>query len=414
MRDGQKTARIVLLVCISAMSFYLLGKGISVLREDGWRKGKSMAASACLQAGEAALSLYLPQSVYEEEQSGWLQELAGWAREQLPFFTFFAGTEEKNVVEDDTTIQAMIEENEKRIAERIQEENSRKAEEESRQPEDVSETETPAEQETAASPELQPVAEIPVENLQNYEYLLNEFFVVDPNTVTDAAQLNAGTFLEKDLTLERDSAQPQILIYHTHSQEGFADSVEGDVNTTVIGVGEHLAQILRDQYGYQVIHNMDSFDLVDGVLDRSKAYDYALPVIQQILEENPSIQVVIDLHRDGVNEDTRLVTDVNGVPTAKVMFFNGLSKTAEDGELGYLPNPYIEDNLAFSFQMEYEAKQYFPDFTRCIYLKGYRYNLHLRPRSVLLEVGAQTNTVEEAMNAMDPFAYILNKVLQGS
>ena len=51
MRDGQKTARIVLLVCISAMSFYLLGKGISVLREDGWRKGKSMAASACLQAG---------------------------------------------------------------------------------------------------------------------------------------------------------------------------------------------------------------------------------------------------------------------------------------------------------------------------------------------------------------------------
>ena len=318
------------------------------------------------------------------------------------------------MVEDDTTIQAMIEENEKRIAERIQEENSRKAEEESRQPEDVPETETPAEQETAASPELQPVAEIPVENLQNYEYLLNEFFVVDPNTVTDAAQLNAGTFLEKDLTLERDSAQPQILIYHTHSQEGFADSVEGDVNTTVIGVGEHLAQILRDQYGYQVIHNMDSFDLVDGVLDRSKAYDYALPVIQQILEENPSIQVVIDLHRDGVNEDTRLVTDVNGVPTAKVMFFNGLSKTAEDGELGYLPNPYIEDNLAFSFQMEYEAKQYFPDFTRCIYLKGYRYNLHLRPRSVLLEVGAQTNTVEEAMNAMDPFAYILNKVLQGS
>ena len=414
MRDGQKTARIVLLVCISAMSFYLLGKGISVLREDGWRKGKSMAASACLQAGEAALSLYLPQSAYEEEQSGWLQELAGWAREQLPFFTFFAGTEEKNVVEDDTTIQAMIEENEKRIAERIQEENSRKAEEESRQPEDVPETETPAEQETAASPELQPVAEIPVENLQNYEYLLNEFFVVDPNTVTDAAQLNAGAFLEKDLTLERVSAQPQILIYHTHSQEGFADSVEGDVNTTVIGVGEHLAQILRDQYGYQVIHNMDSFDLVDGVLDRSKAYDYALPVIQQILEENPSIQVVIDLHRDGVNEDTRLVTDVNGVPTAKVMFFNGLSKTAEDGELGYLPNPYIEDNLAFSFQMEYEAKQYFPDFTRCIYLKGYRYNLHLRPRSVLLEVGAQTNTVEEAMNAMDPFAYILNKVLQGS
>ena len=66
-----------------------------------------------------------------------------------------------------------------------------------------------------------------------------------------------------------------------------------------------------------------------------------------------------------------------------------------------------------SFQMEYEAKQYYPGFSRCIYLKGYRYNLHLRPRSVLLEVGAQTNTVEEVKNAMGPFADILHKVLSG-
>ena len=51
--------------------------------------------------------------------------------------------------------------------------------------------------------------------------------------------------------------------------------------------------------------------------------------------------------------------------------------------------------------------------TRCIYLKGYRYNLHVRPRSILLEVGAQTNTVEEAMNAMEPFSVILDKVLKG-
>ena len=153
---------------------------------------------------------------------------------------------------------------------------------------------------------------------------------------------------------------------------------------------------------------------MNGVLDRSKAYDYALPAVEHILEEHPSIQVVIDLHRDGVDEDTRLVTDINGKPAAKIMLFNGLSRTAEDGELGYLPNPNLQDNLAFSFQLEYQAKQYFPEFTRCIYLKGYRYNLHVRPRSLLLEVGAQTNTLEEAMNAMEPFAFILNRVLQGS
>ena len=95
------------------------------------------------------------------------------------------------------------------------------------------------------------------------------------------------------------------------------------------------------------------------------------------------------------------------------MLFNGLSRTADNGELDYLPNPYIQDNLAFSFQLSYQAKQYYPDFTRCIYLKGYRYNLHVRPRSILLEVGAQTNTFEEAKNAMEPFADILHRVLSG-
>ena len=69
--------------------------------------------------------------------------------------------------------------------------------------------------------------------------------------------------------------------------------------------------------------------------------------------------------------------------------------------------------MAFSFQLEYQAAQYYPQFYRGIYLAGYRYNLHLRPRSLLLEAGAQTNTVQEVKNAMEPFADILDKVLQG-
>ena len=96
--------------------------------------------------------------------------------------------------------------------------------------------------------------------------------------------------------------------------------------------------------------------------------------------------------------------------TAKV---NGLSYTTSKGSLDYLPNPYIQQNLAFSFQLEYQAAQYYPQFYRGIYLAGYRYNLHLRPRSLLLEAGAQTNTVQEVKNAMEPFADILDKVLQG-
>ena len=69
-------------------------------------------------------------------------------------------------------------------------------------------------------------------------------------------------------------------------------------------------------------------------------------------------------------------------------------------------------NLAFSFQMKLCAEAMYPGYTRNIYLKGLRYNLHLRPRSALIEVGAQNNTYEEACNAMEPLAELLDTVLR--
>ena len=153
--------------------------------------------------------------------------------------------------------------------------------------------------------------------------------------------------------------------------------------------------------------------MMGGQLDRSAAYDYARPYIEEVLKENPTIEIVIDLHRDGVPEDRKLVTEINGKPTAQIMFYNGLSYTADGGQVDYLPNPYIQDNLAFSFQLEYQAAQYYPELYRGIYLAALRYNLHLKPRALLLEAGAQTNTVQEVKNAMEPFADILNRVLSG-
>lgn len=181
---------------------------------------------------------------------------------------------------------------------------------------------------------------------------------------------------------------------------------------TILGVGDYLTKILTEQYEYQVLHVREAFDMKSGELDRSKAYDYAREYLEPVLAENENIQVVIDLHRDGVPEDRKLVTEINGKPTAQILFYNGLSYTNQSGSLEYLPNPYIQDNLAFSFQLEYEAAEYYPDFYRGIYLAGYRYNLHMRPRSILLEAGAQTNTVQEVKNAMEPFADILNRVLE--
>ncbi len=276
----------------------------------------------------------------------------------------------------------------------------------------VSGEKTVKEQETVAVPH--PQIDLSPAKLADFDYVMNQFFILDSNTETNAQQISGTRFLGEDLSIKQDSKVPQILIYHTHSQETFADSREGKEEDTIVGVGNYLTELLEEKYGYQVIHVTDAFDMMGGTLDRSKAYDYARTSLEKVLEENPTVEVVIDLHRDGVPDDRRLVTEVNGKSTAQLLFYNGLSYTVNQGAVSYLPNPYIEENLAFSFQLEYQAAQYYPDLYRGIYLAGLRYNLHLKPRALLLEAGAQTNTVEEVRNAMEPFADILNRVLKGS
>lgn len=351
---------------------------------------------------------------------------------QLPLFRFLERKAARDfqrkdpdtyakIVENHTEfLGAMVEKENEEVRDEQEKETDKQAEKDSaketeKSQQDKTVTATPEVTQTVqASHSIQPAPRIDLspQTLADYDYLMNQFFIVDSQTTTNADQLNAAELLGEDLTIQKDATKPQILLYHTHSQEAFADSREGAVEDTIIGVGNYLTELLTKNYGYQVIHVTEAFDMESGELDRSAAYDYAGTYLETILEENPSIEVVIDLHRDGVPENRHLVTEINGKPTAQIMFYNGLSYTIARGNLTYLPNPYIQENLAFSFQMEYQAAQYYPDFYRGIYLAGYRYNLHLRPRSVLVEAGAQTNTVQEVKNAMEPFADILNRVLQ--
>ena len=251
-----------------------------------------------------------------------------------------------------------------------------------------------------------------LEELSDYEYLLSHFYTVEPTTAVTAQELDAEKLLAEDMTIDRTVDGPQILIYHTHSQEGFADSVPGDPSTTIVGAGEYLAELLRNR-GYKVMHVTSVYDLIDGELDRSEAYSRAEEEISQILAEHPSIQSVIDLHRDGVAEGTRLVTELNGKTMARFMFFNGLSRTRKNGPIEYLHNPYIEDNLALTLQLKLTCDQYYPGLARNIYLKSLRYNLHLSPKALLIEAGAQTNTLQEILNTMEPLADVLDTVFGG-
>ncbi|MCI8991285.1 MAG: stage II sporulation protein P [Eubacterium sp.] len=253
------------------------------------------------------------------------------------------------------------------------------------------------------------LVEYSYEKLSDFDYLISNFYLVDKTTTIAREQLNAAEMLAKDMHMQKNedgSMKTSILIYHTHSQEEYADHVEGDVESTVIGVGNYLAALLEEK-GFSVIHDTGAYDL-EG---RSTAYTRAAESLEQILAEHPEIEVIIDLHRDGVAESTHMQTEVNGTVSAPIMFFNGLSHTTSTGDIAYLPNPYIADNLALSFQLQLAAAEYYPGFTRPIYLKGYRYNMHYLPKSLLVEVGAQTNTSEEAKNAMVPLADLLYKVL---
>ena len=410
-KNTERMVSIVLWMIMVILGADIVIKGLK-LDEETW--GQMMR-----KVQQQTMETYLPGVVEEQERETAVTWLLRRIGEQIPVFMPAETKEQGMLLEDRKISRKIAEENSEFLEAKLLEENQEAGPPESGYENTGgvdAQSSQAATEETAAAGTLEkaPVTDIPLEKFQDFNFVMSSFYTVDKTTSINSEQLNAPELVQMDLRMQTGREQPQILIYHSHSQEEFIDSVPGDPSTTIVGVGAYLTKLLRESYGYNVLHVTDTFDIVDGKLDRNQAYTFAQERISQILEENSSVEVVIDLHRDGVPEGKRLVTNVNGKETAKIMFFNGLSRTNKNGEITYLPNPYIKENLAFSLQMMLESKKYYPDLARTIYLRGYRYNLHLRPKTLLVECGAQTNTVQEEMNAMEPLADILNKVLTGT
>lgn len=245
-------------------------------------------------------------------------------------------------------------------------------------------------------------------NLNQLGYLKDTFYIVNPTTKMTEEDFFAERLLAADLTLPKKD-EVQILIYHTHASEAFADSRKGEEADTVVGMGDLLQKYLTEKYGYQVLHEKTVFDKKNGADNRSYAYNDALPYITGVLKEHPEIKVIIDLHRDA---GAKRVATIQGKQVAKVMLFNGLCRNTS-GKLDYLPNKNLQGNLAFSFQMKLAGDEMYPGLMNRIFLKDYRYNMHLAERYLLIELGTINNTVEEAANAMEPLADVLAQVLGG-
>lgn len=249
-----------------------------------------------------------------------------------------------------------------------------------------------------------------VENLEkgkDLDFLLDNFYIIDSSTSIDRNLFRVERLLEKEFYLKKED-KPQILIYHTHGgSEYFAEGEKEEYS--IVEVGEELAKEFEG-LGYKTIHDKTRYDVIGGKVDRNKAYMQSLSGIEHQLQKTPSLQILIDLHRDGSNTKERKVTEINGEQVAQFMIFNGLSRN-QNGNITYLKNPFLQDNLAFGLRIKMEALNKYPNLTVKNYLKAYRYNLHLRKRSLLIELGNQNNSIEEAKSTMKYLAELIDDVV---
>ena len=383
MRLLDRLIRGVLTISVILLGGYILVRTVTIAGENGMFQDSPVLSALYRKLETAGMQIYIPVISYQEDvlEASPEQDLADSIGRSLYPAGFWAEREQKQ--------EGREEEYELILAAEAMAEEEKK-------PLDLKQW---MEERTEGDQEAE------------FETLLNRYFSMDAATTIDSSRLN-NSLLDLDLTLDTEKEGPQILIYHSHSQEGFVDTVEGDDTTTIVGVGDYLAKLLTETYGYQVIHDRGVYDLVDGVLDRNVAYDYSGAAVEQWLSQYPQIQVIIDLHRDGV-DGKKFVVQENGRPTANLMFILGMSRTADQQDISYLPNPYIKENMAFALQIQERAEIAAPGLMRNIYLMAYRFNLHYRPRSMLLEAGTQLNTLEEEKNAMEVFAGILDAELKG-
>lgn len=235
-------------------------------------------------------------------------------------------------------------------------------------------------------------------NIFNYTSL-----PVDVQTVASA---------QVGVTLADDG--PQILIIHTHASEAY--TMDGtdvyqesdayrttDDNYNVVRVGDEMQQVFESM-GLQVVHDRTLYDYpqYDGSYTRSRAS------VQQWLEEYPSIQVILDVHRDAlVGEDGTIfkpIANIDGEKTAQVLMIIGTNDLGQD-------HPNWTQNLALAVRIQQQLDSAAPTLARPITLRSSSFNQQLSCGFLLVEVGSHGNTLQEALRAGRLFARAAGEIL---
>lgn len=222
------------------------------------------------------------------------------------------------------------------------------------------------------------------------------------------ALLNQGS----DLTIY-DKSKPTVLIYHSHTTEAYSlldtgyyissDARSNNSARNMVRVGDDLAAYLEKQ-GFTVIHDRTIHDK-----DYTKSYDNSRATIEKYLEQYPSIEVTIDVHRDDITYSNKTkvkpTAKINGKKAARMMIISGC-------EYNRVKNfPDWEENLKFDLQVQNKVNELYPGLMRPILFSERKYNMYETHYSFLLEVGTDANTLDEACYSARLFGNALGQLL---
>lgn len=245
--------------------------------------------------------------------------------------------------------------------------------------------------------------EIPAESVK-----INSGFKVSNATRYD---INPQDFINKQLAFKLDDSGPQVLIMHTHTTESFAEETyikgapDRDVDETknITAVGKTMAETFLEN-GIQVIHDKTVHDYPSY----NAAYQSAASTINKNLNHYGSIKVVLDVHRDGITREdgtkVKLVTDINGEQTAQIMLVVGSDVNLE--------HKNWRENFKFASKIQAKAIECYPSLMRPIDLRKERFNEQLSSGSLIIEVGSNGNTLEEAIRGGKRIAEVISMVLK--
>lgn len=220
--------------------------------------------------------------------------------------------------------------------------------------------------------------------------------------------------LEQDTDLSiGDKSKPTVLIYHSHTTEAYSlldvgyynssDARSKNADRNMVRVGDELTRYL-EKHGFVVIHDTEIHDE-----EYNSAYDNSREVVEKYLEEYPSIEITIDVHRDDItySDKTKVkpTAVINGKKAARMMIIAG----CEYNRVKNFPN--WEKNLRFDLQVQNKVNELYEGLMRPILFSERKYNMYETDYSFLLEVGTDANTLEEACYSARLFGDALGQLL---